>query len=108
MNRQMRRLAQRGQGGKQAQQPLEKLQQIQQELESLTVDGSSGGGVVQVVITGKQTVQSVKIEPEALEDVELLQELVAAAVNDALTRAQELANEKLIAVTGGRDIPGLT
>ncbi len=108
MNRQMRRMAQRAQGGRQAQQPLEMLQQIQEELENLTVEGSAGGEAVKVVMTGKQTVQSVKIEPDALEDVELLQELITAAMNDALSRAQELANQKLGAVTGGLNIPGLT
>ena len=108
MNRQMRRQAQRQQGKQQAQQPLAMLQKIQEELDTLTVEGSAGGGVVKVVMTGKQTVESVEIAPEALEDVEMLQDLVMVAVNDALGKSQEMASEKLSAVTGGLDIPGLT
>jgi hypothetical protein len=98
MNRNMIRQAQRLQA---------QLQKIQEELETLTVEGSAGGGVVKVVMTGKQTVESVTIEPEAAEDVELLQDLVAAAVNDAFTKTQELAAKKMSAVTGGMNIPGL-
>ena len=110
MNRQMRRQAKRQQGKQQsqAQQPLAMLQKVQEELESLTVEGSAGGGVVKVVITGKQTVESVEIAPEAIEDLEMLQDLITAAVNDGLTKSQELASEKLGALTGGLNIPGLT
>lgn len=98
MNRNMMRQAQKLQA---------QLQKVQEELETLTVEGSAGGGVVKVVMTGKQTVESVTIEPEAAEDVELLQDLVAAAVNDAFTKTQELAAQKMSAVTGGMNIPGL-
>lgn len=98
MNRNMIRQAQRLQA---------QLQKIQEELETMTVEGSAGGGVVKVVMTGKQTVESVTIEPEAAEDVELLQDLVAAAVNDAFTKTQEMAAKKMSAVTGGMNIPGL-
>ena len=110
MNRQMRRQAKRQQGKQQAQaqQPLAMLQKVQEELESLTVEGSAGGGVVKVVITGKQTVESVEIAPEAIEDLEMLQDLITAAVNDGLTKSQELASEKIGALTGGMNIPGLT
>ena len=112
MNRQMRRQAQRQQGRQQGQpqiqQPLAMLQKVQEELETLTVEGSAGGGVVKVVVTGKQTVESVEIAPEAAEDVELLQDLVTAAVNDAMNKSQEMASEKLGAITGGLNIPGLT
>ena len=92
---------------RQAQKLQAQLQRIQEELETLTVEGSSGGGVVKVVMTGKQSVESVTIEPEAAEDVELLQDLVAAAVNDAFTKTQEMAAQKMSAVTGGMNIPGL-
>jgi DNA-binding YbaB/EbfC family protein len=92
---------------RQAQKLQAQLQKIQEELETLTVEGSAGGGVVKVVMTGKQTVESVTIEPEAAEDVDLLQELVAAAVNDAFTKTQEMAAKKMSAVTGGMNIPGL-
>ena len=110
MNRQMRRQAQRQQGkqGSQIQQPMAMLQKVQDELETLTVEGSAGGGAVKVVMSGKQTVESVSIEPEALEDVDMLQDLVTAAVNDALNKSQEIASEKLSAITGGLNIPGVT
>ena len=98
MNRKMMR---------QAQQLQNRLAKAQQELEEMSVDGSAGGGVVRVTMTGKQEVTSVIIEPEAAEDIDLLQDLVAAAVNDAFNRTQELAAQKMGAVTGGLNIPGL-
>ena len=98
MNRNMMRQAQRLQA---------QLQKVQQELEEMTVEGSAGGGVVKVTVTGKQTVESVFIDPEAAEDIDLLQDLVAAAVNDAFAKTQEIAAQKMGAVTGGLNIPGL-
>ena len=92
---------------RQAQKQLAQLQKIQEELETLTVEGSAGGGAVKVVMTGKQIVESVTIEPEAAEEVDLLQDMVLAAVNDASNKAQELAAQKMSAVTGGMNIPGL-
>ena len=91
MNRNMMRQAQRMQA---------QIQKVQEELETLTVEGSAGGGVVKVVMSGKQLVESVTIEPEAAEDVELLQDLVAAAVNDAFNKAQEMAARKMGAIPG--------
>ena len=91
---------------RQAQRQLAQLQKIQEELESLTVEGSAGGGVVTVTMSGKQVIESVNIDPEAAEDVDLLQDLVAAAVNDALSKAQELAAQKMGPLTGGMKIPG--
>ena len=99
MNKNMMRQAQRMQA---------QLQKIQEELETMTVEGSAGGGVVKVVMTGKQVVESVAIEPEAAEDLELLQDLVAAAVNDASEKTQQLAASKMSVITGGMNIPGLT
>ncbi len=93
---------------RQAQRQLAQLQKIQEELETLTVTGTAGGGAVKVVMTGKQMVDSVVIEPEAAEDVDLLQDMMAAAFNDAATKAQELAASKMSAITGGMNIPGLT
>ncbi len=92
---------------RQAQQLQAKLEKVQEELETLTVEGSAGGGVIKVVMTGKQVVESVSIDPEAMEDADLLQDLVAAAVNDAFSKTQELAAEKMGAITGGLKIPGL-
>ena len=99
MNRNMMRQAQRMQA---------QLQKIQEELETMTVEGSAGGGVVKVVMTGKQVVESVSIEPEAAEDLELLQDLIAAAFNDASEKTQQLAASKMSVITGGMNIPGLT
>ena len=93
---------------RQAQKQLAQIQRIQDEMEGLTVEGSAGGGVVKVTMSGKQVVESVNIDPEALEDVELLQDLVAAAVNDALSKTQQLAAQKMGAITGGLKIPGLS
>ncbi len=93
---------------RQAQKQLAQLQKIQDELETLTVTGTAGGGAVKVVMTGKQAVESVTIEPEAAEDVELLQDMMAAAFNDAVIKAQELAASKMSVITGGMNIPGLT
>ena len=111
INRRMRRQAMKQQKGKQTSQdqsPMAMIQKMQEEMENLTVEGSAGGGVVKVTMTGKQTVQSVEISPEAVEDIELLQDLVTAAVNDALSKSQEMASEKLGLITGDLDIPGLT
>tara|TARA_B100000809_G_scaffold194369_1_gene193563 strand:- start:785 stop:1081 length:297 start_codon:yes stop_codon:yes gene_type:complete len=91
---------------KQAQKQLAQLQKIQEELETLTVEGTAGGGAVKITMTGKQIVESVVIEPEAAEEMELLQDMVLAAVNDAANKAQELAAQKMAVVTGGMNIPG--
>ena len=93
---------------RQAQQLQGKLQKIQQELEKATVEASSGGGAVTVVMTGKQQVQSVKISPEAAGDAEMLEDLVLTAMNEALKKSKELAADRLGALTSGLKIPGLT
>ena len=93
---------------RQAQRQLAQLQKVQEELEALTVTGTAGGGAVRIVMTGKQAVESVEIEPEAAEDLELLQDMLVGAFNDAAAKAQELAASKMSAFTGGLNIPGLT
>jgi DNA-binding YbaB/EbfC family protein len=93
---------------RQAQKQLAQLQKIQDELETLLVEGSAGGGAVKIVMTGKQLVESVTIEPEAAEDIDLLQDMVAAAINDAAAKAQDAAAKKMGALTGGMNIPGLS
>ncbi len=93
---------------RQAQRQMAQLQKIQEELEALTVIGTAGGGAVRVVMTGKQAVETVEIEPEAAEDLELLQDMLVGAFNDAATKAQELAANKMSVITGGMNIPGLT
>lgn len=92
---------------RQAQQLQSRLQKAQEELETATVEGTAGGGAIKVTMTGKHKVLSVEISSEPLEDLEMLQDLVAAAVNDAVEKSQELASLKLGAITGGMNIPGL-
>jgi len=94
---------------RQAQQLQAKLAKAQEELGSITVEATSGGGAVKVVLDGHQKVHSVKISPEVIEagDVELLQDLVMTAVNEAITKSQELVNKHLSSLTGGLNIPGL-
>ena len=92
-----------------AQQMQQDMLRIQTELESLTVDGSAGGGVVKAVVTGKQELVSVTIDPSAVDpsDVDMLQDLIVAAVNDALRSSRSVAEEKMAAVTGGLRLPGM-
>lgn len=87
----------------------QQMQRIQSELEAATVDGSAGGGVVRATVTGKQELVSVTIDPSAVDpdDVEMLQDLVVAAVNDALRASRELAESKMAALTGGLRLPGM-
>lgn len=94
---------------KQAQQMQAKMAQVQEELKNETVEASAGGGMVKVVMTGDMQVKSVVIDPAAVdpEDVELLSDMVTAAVNEAVRSTQELGQRKMSAVTGGLDIPGL-
>ncbi|HJO05952.1 MAG TPA: YbaB/EbfC family nucleoid-associated protein [Chloroflexota bacterium] len=85
------------------------MEKIQAELAEQTLEISSGGGVVTVTITGDQKIRAIKVDPEAVdpEDVEMLEDLLTAAVNEALAESQALAGEKLGALTGGLKIPGL-
>jgi len=85
------------------------MARIQTELETATVEGSAGGGVVKATVTGKQQLVGLTIDPSAVdpEDVDMLQDLVVAAVNEALKASQELAEQKMGAVTAGLKIPGL-
>jgi DNA-binding YbaB/EbfC family protein len=93
---------------KQAQKLQERLAQIQEELETIEVEGTSGGGMVTVVANGKQEIVQVKVDPEVVnpDDVEMLEDLIVAAVNQARERAQEVAEEKMREATGGM-LPGL-
>ncbi|MCH8827257.1 MAG: YbaB/EbfC family nucleoid-associated protein [Chloroflexi bacterium] len=95
---------------KQAQQLQKQMVKMQEELEEATVEASVGGGVVKVVVSGKMKVESITIEPEAVspDDVEMLQDLVLAAVNEGLEKAQAMASDRMGAITGGLNIPGLT
>jgi DNA-binding YbaB/EbfC family protein len=94
---------------KQAQQMQAKMAQVQEDLKNETVEASAGGGTVTAVMTGDMQLQSLSIDPAALEpdDIELLQDMVTAAVNEAIRASQELAAQKMSAITGGLNIPGL-
>ena len=94
---------------RQAQQLQKRLNEAQEALENESVEASSGGGVVTATVSGKQKLLSVKIDPEAVDpdDVSMLEDLVLAAVNEAMDKAQELASRRIGAITGGMNIPGL-
>ena len=94
---------------RQAQELQTKLMKVQEELENATVEVSSGGGAVTVVVTGQQAIRSIKISPEVVnpEDVELLEDMILAALNEAMEKARELSAKRLGSLTGGLKIPGL-
>ena len=94
---------------KQAQAFQQKMGQIQEELGQRTVTASAGGGMVTVTVNGKQEVLSIDIEPVVIDPAEpaMLQDLLIAAVNEALKKAQELARGEMGKLTGGISIPGL-
>ena len=94
---------------RQAQELQAKLSKAQQELGDMTAEVSSGGGAIKVVIDGQQKIRSVSISPEVIdaEDAELLEDLVMAAINEAIQKSQELAASHLSSLTGGLKIQGL-
>ena len=94
---------------KQAQKLQKKMLKTQQELALKTVEASSGGGMVKVIANGGQKIESIVLEKEVVdpEDIEMLQDLVLAAVNDALNKAQEMVSSEMGKLTGGLNIPGL-
>ena len=100
-----------GLGGimKQAQQMQRKMAQVQEELEKMQVEASSGGGMVTAVVSGKQQLLDLKIDPSVVDadDVEMLQDLIMAAVNEAVKQSQQIASEEMGKVTGGMNIRGL-
>jgi DNA-binding YbaB/EbfC family protein len=94
---------------KQAQKLQAKMLKMQEELAEKTVEATAGGGMVRVVANGRQQIVSILFEKEVVdpEDVEMLQDLVLAAVNDALAKSQEMVSEEMGKLTGGMKIPGL-
>lgn len=88
---------------KQAQKMQEQLSKAQEELDSIKAEGTSGGGMIKVVANGKQEIESVKIDPEVIDkdDPEMLEDLVLAAVNQAIEKAGEMAKEHMNSMTGG-------
>ncbi len=86
---------------KQLKQAGEKMQDVQKQLEKITAEGDAGGGMVRAVVNGKQRVLSVTIDPDSIDDVEMVQDLVVAAVNNALEKVTSLAQEEMSKVAGG-------
>lgn len=94
---------------KQAQKMQAELARAQEEVKTMTFEATAGGGMVKVKALGDNTIESIVIDPEAVdpEDVEMLQDMVLAAVNEALRGVNDMANQRMGAVTGGLNIPGL-
>ena len=94
---------------KQAQKLQKKMLKTQAELAKKTIEASSGGGMVKVIATGAQKIESIILEKEVVdpEDIEMLQDLILAAVNDALNKSQEMVSSEMGKLTGGLNIPGL-
>ena len=90
---------------RQVQQMQDRMQKMQKELESETVEATVGGGAVTVVATGTQKLVSVRIDPEAAGDPEMLQDMVVAAVNDAMDKSKEMASAKMQSVASGLGLP---
>ena len=95
---------------KQAQKMQAQMARMQEDLAARTVEASAGGGMITVVASGKQEIVSIKIEPEVIDagDRDMLQDLVVAAVNEALRKSQEMVAEEMKKITGGLNIPGLS
>lgn len=94
---------------KQARQVQEQIVKMQEELEQRELETSSGGGAVTVRVNGKQEVLSIKISPEVIDpdDIEMLEDLITVAVNEAIRQAQDMVSSEMAKITGGLNIPGL-
>lgn len=94
---------------KQAQQMQQKMAKMQEELAQRTVEASVGGGMVSVTVNGRNEVLRLKIEPQVVDphDIEMLEDLVLAGVNEALRKSQEMISDEMSKLTGGMKIPGL-
>lgn len=94
---------------KQAQKLQKQMEEMREEIEKKTVEASSGGGAVTAVVSGKKEIIDIKIKPEVVDpdDVEMLQDLIIAAVNEAISKAGEMMEQEMAKVTGGFNIPGL-
>ena len=94
---------------KQAKKMQERMGKLQQELETRTIEAQAGGGMVKVVVNGKFEIVSLQIEKDVVnpEDIEMLQDLIVAAVNEGIRKAQEMASAEMAKITGGLNIPGM-
>lgn len=95
---------------KQAQKMQEKMLKMQEELATKTVEATSGGGMVTAVVNGRSELVALKIERDVVnpDDIEMLQDLITAAVNEGIRKAQDMIQEEMSKITGGLSIPGLT
>jgi DNA-binding YbaB/EbfC family protein len=95
---------------KQAQKLQSKIFKLQEELADKTVETTVGGGMVKAVANGKQELLSIKIDPEVVDpsDVQMLEDLITAAVNEVLKKSQEMVSQEMTKLTGGFNIPGIT
>jgi len=102
-------MANMGKMMKQVQKMQEQMKRMQEEIEQRTVEATAGGGAVKVVANGKQQIVSIEISPDAVdpEDVEMLQDMILAAVNESIQKTQEMMQEEMKKITGGLSIPGL-
>lgn len=98
-----------GQMMKQVQQMQKKMEEAQKQIEETTVKGTAGGGMVEVEANGRKEILSVNIKPEAVdpEDVEMLEDLILTAVNDAIKQVEQISEEKMGKLTGGISLPGM-
>jgi nucleoid-associated protein EbfC len=94
---------------KQAKKMQEKMARLQQELETRTIEAQAGGGMVKVLVNGRYELVSLKIEKEVVnpEDIDMLQDLIVAAVNEGIRKSQEMAQSEMAKITGGLAIPGM-
>lgn len=94
---------------KQAKKVQEQIAKMQEDLKEREIEASAGGGVVSVIVNGKQELKSIKINPEAVdpEDVEMLEDLIIAAVNEGVRKSQDMVSTEMAKITGGLNIPGL-
>jgi len=94
---------------RQVQQMQSRLAKVQEELDEVTAEGQAGGGMVTATVNGKNRVVGIKLEKDVVDpnDIEMLQDLISAAINTALDKVQELVSEKMSGVTGGMKIPGM-
>lgn len=94
---------------KQMQKMQKKMEELQAQIDATEIEASAGGGAIKVVVNGKKEVLDIEIDPSVVdpEDVEMLQDLVMAAVNEALRKAEDFSANEMKKVTGGMNIPGL-
>jgi nucleoid-associated protein EbfC len=95
---------------KQAQEMQSRMAKIQEELAQKTVDGSAGGGMIQVTVNGQLALTAIKIDPSVIntEEKEMLEDLIMAAINDGMRKARDMASTEMSKITGGLKIPGLS